>query len=1131
MNTYTTAVSVMAALALSMPVVCQAQDPLSSLTKVKLLAKQGKTEDAIKLCDTIITKFGGKGATAQQFAYVLPYYAWEKGVTYFSAGRYDEAYAAFKAFKDEQRWRDAKQLARAKANSTGAGSREAYEPFFTYALFQMGNCRYKQGVGTDGQNNGDKSKFEDAIKCFEEYLKLIQRDKVTKTEKAQKMDGILCFMLTQAYILKENPDFKKAASYLEMSRKAKGRVPDEMAMEGLNTIVNVAISKPENVGWVYKLIESSPASYNLDPARAASNISKFYNLGQRAYKVMNDALRAGADEQAAEAARSANTLFGLVADSPAARTALVAQAKALGKYKQAVTDRGTGTQMSAAYARKWNTNIKAFVDKGAIFEGFSVMSSSVIAKDMGSNRLAKAGFQVLYDRYGKLAQPARSKDAQPTPMRNNIILQLSSLCRMTGDEANALKYEKMLDGVDMGDNNKVLAFQAMSQAVKEQNWEAVMPKAQEVMELLKEDKTNKLYLTARYMLVASQYQLGDYEKAVEAAKALISSGEMKSSEGKDGLTPQEAAKYDNDVYLFLVDAYSRLANQKPALRNDAIKAFDEYAAKYTTTDLKEAPQADKLYYTAISLLMQRANAAADDKSAEADKSTALKYCDHICKNWPTSDLYSTAELLAGSILLNSFDDASKASAMPRLERAAAAGVKLGSKSGRSTAANAYFWLASYAGDYPNEGETEEATKARRRGYAEAYWKDGDAEGDPFALPMTALYLNMVTSKEEYEAAIKRAQTTIAREANYMFKNSKPDPELEKTINTYVDSYVNGSKTYLNKTLTLEEKTAHFTSFPGVDPNDKYTNAIFRMAQISSMNQELVALKDDKSAAEKMENQIQTVFRNMTSSFKAADLTNYICVEVADHLLRYVSKFPDPSTRTEELGIAEEYYQTVIDRKKDLVADAELGLANALSYSKDVAKQNKSADLYKKVSANSDPKVAGPALLGLTRLYLRTGDAKSAIESSTKFLRNKQNSRNRQEMSLMQGEAYAKANDTKNALIAYMNVFNNNKGQIRHAGPACLAIMDIFWKRNNPSQGMAGQKGGQHSDRWMAWDTGKNYVELLRRNKFEEKMTDEEKDIFNKLVSTVQNYGSDPAVMKEDKAAKELQRNIQSGKKK
>ena len=98
MNTYTTAVSVMAALALSMPVVCQAQDPLSSLTKVKLLAKQGKTEDAIKLCDTIITKFGGKGATAQQFAYVLPYYAWEKGVTYFSAGRYDEAYAAFKAF-------------------------------------------------------------------------------------------------------------------------------------------------------------------------------------------------------------------------------------------------------------------------------------------------------------------------------------------------------------------------------------------------------------------------------------------------------------------------------------------------------------------------------------------------------------------------------------------------------------------------------------------------------------------------------------------------------------------------------------------------------------------------------------------------------------------------------------------------------------------------------------------------------------------------------------------------------------------------------------------------------------------------------------------------------------------------
>ena len=206
MNNYTTALSVMTALALSMPMVCQAQDPLSTLTKVKALTKQGKTEDAVKLCDAVIKRYSGNGNTAKQFAYVLPFYAWEKGVCYFKGGMYDEAYNAFKAFMEEPKWKDPATLARAKENIPGQP--EAYEPFFTYALFQMGNCRYKQGVGDTGKNNGDKSKFEDAITCFEKYLKLVQSGKVSSMEKKLKMDGQICFILVQANILKEKPDFK-----------------------------------------------------------------------------------------------------------------------------------------------------------------------------------------------------------------------------------------------------------------------------------------------------------------------------------------------------------------------------------------------------------------------------------------------------------------------------------------------------------------------------------------------------------------------------------------------------------------------------------------------------------------------------------------------------------------------------------------------------------------------------------------------------------------------------------------------------------------------------------------------------------------------------------------------------------
>ncbi len=1123
----------MAALAFSMPMVCQAQDPLSSLTKVKALVKQGKTEDAVKLCDSVIKRFSGKGATAKQFAYVLPFYAWEKAVAYFKAGMYDEAYNAFKAFMDEPKWRDPATLAKAKASV--AGQPEAYEPYFTYALFQMGNCRYKQGVGDAGKDNGDKSKFEDAIACFEKYLGLVQSGKVSAMEKKLKIEGQICFVLVQANILKATPDFKKAAEYLEMSRKVKGRVPDEMAMEGLNTIVNVAISNPENVGWVYKLIESSPASYNLDAARAARNANKFYNLGQRAYKVMEKGLIDGNETQAADAARTANTLFGLVADMPAARTALAAEVKAIGAYKRPITDPGTGVRLNGASSKKLLENFKALSEKGAEFDGFSILSSATIAKDMGSNRLAKGGFQVLYDRYGKLALPGKGSEgaeAEPRPLRNMVIMQLGSLCRMTGDDEAGLKYEKMLENEDMGDQNKVLAFQKMKRTIDEKDWQNVVPCAEEVIEHYKEDKTNKLYLTARYMVPAAQYQIGAFEDVLKSARALIDSGEMVAVEGnKDALKPEEAANYDNYVYFFLMDAYARLAAEKPAYRDEAIKVFDEYAAKYTTTDLKMAPLADKMYYGAIDQLMKRRDAAADDKSAEEDKKRALKLCDHICASWPDSDLYPTAELLAAGMLLNSTDDAVKATSIPRLQRAADGGVKLGTKSGRSTAANALFWLASYAGEYPAEGVTEEAAKAQCREYADRYWKDGDAEGDPFVLPMVSLYLTMVKDQADFDAVVKLAQSTIAREATYMFKNEKADPELEKTINSYVDAYIKGMKAYHGKDLTLEEKTAHFTSFPGIDPNDKYANAIFRMAQINSMNQELASLKEDKAAKEKMEGQIQEVFRNMTNTFKPEDLTNYICVQVGDYLVKYVGKFPDPSARVEELGQAVAYYDAVIGRGKDLVPDAELGKANALAYSKDANKQQEAAALYTKVAANPTPEVGGPALVGLTKLHLRTGNAAAAVETTNKYLRNRQNQRDRLDMMLMQGEAYTKANDSKNALLAYMNLFNQHKGQVGYSAKACLAIMEIFWKRNNPTQGDRLQKGFQNSDRWTAWNTGQLYVNLIRRSGMEGKLTAEDRDEFNKVLSAVHNYGTDPAVMKEDKENKEFQRNLQSSKKK
>jgi hypothetical protein len=393
----------------------------------------------------------------------------------------------------------------------------------------------------------------------------------------------------------------------------------------------------------------------------------------------------------------------------------------------------------------------------------------------------------------------------------------------------------------------------MKRAADDKDWANVIPAAEEVVQMYADDKTNKLYLTARYMIVASHYTLKDYAKVVETARALIDSGELKAGEGKNALTPKEAATYDNQVFYFLFDSYTRLAAEDPTMREKAVAVFDEYAAKYTSTNLvDEAPLSDKIHYAAMAQLKTLYDHAKDDKTAEAYRDRALKVSDHVAASWPTSDVYPTTELLAGGLLLNHTDEALKPTAMGRLENAVNAGLALKTDSGRATAANGLFWLATYASEYPAEGETEEAVAARCRGYADRFWAEADAEGETFALPTAALYLKMIKDEADFTAVTRKVQEVIAREANYMYKNEKADPELEKTINTYVDTYVNGNKAYNDKTLTLEEKTAHFSSFPGIDPNDKYTNAIFRMAQINSMNQELALLKDDKAAKEKME---------------------------------------------------------------------------------------------------------------------------------------------------------------------------------------------------------------------------------------------------------------------------------------
>lgn len=1124
---FTTAASVLTAMALTMPMVCQAQDPVSSLAQVKQLAAAGKTDEAVALCDTILKKFGGNSAVAKQFCYVLPFYAWEKGNIYFNAKDYDKAYDAFKAFADEPRWKDPALLAAAKER-LGAKMPDAFAPYLTMAEFQMGNCRYKQGVGTE-EKPGDPTKLTDAITHLEAYLDLVKKGKISAQEKKLKLDGQICFLLLQAYILKPEPDFDKAAKYLDMSRNAKSRVPDEMAMSGLNTIVTVAMKDPKNVGWVSKLIESSPSSYKLEPVRAARSAPKFFNYGLKAAKVLEGALQADDMKLASDSLHAANVLFGLVPDTYQVRFDLAAQVKGVGKFKGNVPDKGLGYSFSADKQRKLAEQYKGIADDHVDFEAFALLTGANTSLAMGSPRLAKAGYQILYDRYPNFSN--KTKEGVK-PMRDTVIFQLSQLCNATGDVENGTKYEKMVEGSsEMGDKAKVLVYNKMTRAVKDKDWDAVIDIAKEVQDAFAGDPSNMYYLSSQFYVVSANYSKKDYAAVVESGNALLKGGNLKAGEGPSTLKPEQANTFECQLYYFVMDSYAKLALQDPAMLDKELALFDEYAAKHESKDLKENPLAPNMYYAAASALLSQANTQADEAAKEKLQEKAIGYFRVITENWKDNTFYPSAELQIASLLINHDAMADKQEAIAALERCADAAMKLDSNGGRKTAANALYCLACYAPDVDRDGEDEAARAARTQGYLDKFWSEVDYEGNPFCLETVSLEISRIADKDSFTKTMDRARTIIAREANYALGQNAGNPDLEKTIYDYVAGYVDGTKKYEEKTLTLDEKSQHFNNFPGISEEDKYTRAIFRMAQIDAMNKEMAAITDNPEAKTALGNDIEKTFRDMTATFKPNDLTNFICVNVGDYLVSYVGRFEDPGTKAAEIDQAVSYYDAVLERNRDMVSEAKLGKANALAFSKDAAKQQAAAALYTEVASSNDPAVYGPALIGLTELHMRSGNAGEAVKTASRFVEDRglKGDPRRLKVMLMLGEAYNKSGDDKNALLTYMNLYNQNKGNIIVSAPACKSLMEIMWKRNTPASGDRLKGTYKPSDRWTAWNTGQNYISLIEKAKLEGKMRGDERDAYNKVKVDVGTYSKDAAVQKEDKEGKDFQRKLKAGK--
>ncbi len=1119
-----TPISTIVALALlGTPLAVQAQNPNAIFNEVKQLRSANKTAEALKLTEKMIAIFGNpENRVGKQFAYYAPFFIHQHAEMLAGMGEYDKACETLNDLATNARYKSKAMLEGAKALPDGE---DGYLALLSMATFQQGLVRYKQAVGT-ADKPGDPEAFAKCIPLLEAYLEQYDAGKVSKKEKQAKYNSIAYLRLLQAYLLQKTPDFKKAGEYMTKMGRTKSLLPDDMVMEGLDTVMRVAGNDPSYIGWTAKMIKANPGNFHVAPYRLARYISVLYNHGIKSIQMMNTALENSNLEQALSAVEAANLLLGTMPDTAETQQSTEEMAKILGE--RIAADRYMGTTYNGVFYKKLAEQLEDMVANKRELEAYGMLQTANAMVKMGSNRLAKAGYKVLIDRYPQLAQGEGEKRRE---LRDINYLQYSQLCNATGDEKTAAEYEAKVNPSNVGDGNKnVVAINKMVRFTKEQQWDKALPAADEVLAAVSAQSDPLTYVAACFSKIAACYSLHRMEEAAKQGEELLKSGLLQVKEG--GLTQEQVNNYEPQTLFFMMDAYRVLGEKEPKNLDRAIEIGDEFIKKYPSINLEENKLAPNVYFDAITTLLKR-NGHGDENAMRADKERALRFCDVIAKNWKEHEVYPTARLLAGSILINGDDDKLKPQGLVYLEEAVPAALKLKDGKGKSVASNALFWLASFSPEYdPREGEDEAGKQARIKGYFDTFWKDVDAEGDDFSLQMAILQLGRAVEAKDkgaYESCLKRAQDVIGREATHAFRNSTQNPELERSLNSFVEHYVNGEKQIHNKDLTLEEKKAYLMNFPGVEKDDQYTNAILRMALLNSMteawNSAKRAGKTEEATA--LERDRTRFIREMRDAFKPEVLTNYICVKMGQYELENANRFPAGSEeRRQSVATALTYFEQVLSRNKDQLNEATLGKAQALTLSDDKAQQQEAHSLYTKLIAVQNPEVAGPALIGLTDLNINTGNYRDAVDSASKFMniRGGGTQRQRAEMQLKLAKAFCESGQVQEGIQTYVNIYSHNFGNISVSAPAVTELMRQYWKRNTPAKGDRMKKYSP-SDRWIAWNTGRGYVQRIRQAKIEQKMSASDRDLFNEVVLLVDEYGKDSAVQREEKANNDFQSKV------
>ncbi len=1106
------------ALGTAAPHVSYALNPTTSFAEIKRLTQGGNNKAALELCDKVVDMLNNpKSRVGSQFSYLLPFFLWERGTVKELMGDFVGANADFENILTNEAFRDPK-MKQAAANNPGRAL--SYDQYFTMAQFKVAYNTYRMAVGTE-KIPGNPALFVDAAKLLEKYYQLYSSGRVSEAEKKLKLESQLAFLLLQAALLRPEPNFDLAQKYLEMGKKARTPLPDDMVMNALNIMVKLAKEKPTYIVWVDKIISMSPEQYDLGIRRGAKYNSTFLYKGIDGAGAAKALMEAGRTEDAFNAIRATNSLLAYIPDTNRALYQLGAQVNNMkdSTVKRLPDPLSRITYESAAQKQIFD-NLEDLSKNNITLDGMGLMAGAMVSDLVDSKRLGKAAYQIIVDKYPNYSTRNADKKVESLRDKNlyNLMMFHSSLGEM--DQASAI--EKNLGPDALGKDSELrLKAGRLNRLLKEGQNEETLALADELLKELSSDKKNEIYNGALYAKLAALYSMQNLEDFVVAATDFI-----KEDAERSEILPRLRAQ----TLFYLMDAYNKLGSLDTENLDKAIETVNTYLQLFPSLDLTENDGLlPYVYHNAVKVYAKRASIK-EGADRQNDLDQAYKNCMTIAKNWPEHELTPNSLLLAGHMQITGEDEAKKPQGIKQLEDCYKSALKLPDGKGMAVASNALYWLTSYGPEITMAGETPDAMAKRLKGYTDIYWKDVDKDGDPYSLNMG--YLNMKRSAEQGEEAFKAAadklEKLLTREANYAHKNKTINLDLQKVFPSYIDLYVDTMKGF-KKPLDYAKIYAMHTDFPGIAADDKIMRSIIDLNHISMMELELAAIPGDNSAARsELESKITQTFRDVRRKYQPSDLSDYGNVQLGNYLVNYVRQLPD--ARQEDRVSAVAYFDKALaGRDRSQQAAAVLGKAEALALATDKATRQQAVDLYKQVINSGDDEVIGGALAGLTRLLMAQEDYEAAITMANDYLKSYANNEGKLDMYMLLGEAYAKHGDVQNAIFTYLNLYNGSRARVSHSAPACIAAMELLWKRNKASEGDLYEGNFKASDRWAAWNMGETFVQWIEKAGVEPKLTPSDRDKYRAVARLVEQYASDSTVQAEDRAKREYDRNIQDSK--